>query len=164
MTSPQPQGDIETAADEVADRVVQADVEHHVGIGGVEAGQHGPQVEFGGGMERHHPHDAGRRPARPGGGPGRPPRPVRPSPVAPAGTGRRSPASVSDTLRVVRLNSRTPARSSKPRTSWRRAEGDTPRFLGRTAETQHLADRDEGCRSWPKSLLLINESKTPPFS
>src|SRR6201991_927868 len=42
---------------------------------------------------------------------------------------RRSPASVSATLRVVRLSNRTPRRSSIPRIVWLSAEGVTPRSL-----------------------------------
>ena len=43
-----------------------------------------------------------------------------------------SPASVGATLRVVRSSRRTPIRSSRPRTAWLSADGDTAsRFAAR---------------------------------
>ena len=57
-----------------------------------------------------------------------------------------SPASVGDTLRVVRESSRTPIRSSSPRIAWLSAEGETPRRFAafvklRSSATARNADR-----------------------
>ena len=55
----------------------------------------------------------------------------------------RSPASVGETLRVVRVRRRTPSRASRPRMVWLSADCETPSLRRRAGEAALLAPRPE---------------------
>ena len=66
-------------------------------------------------------------------------RPDRPS--------SRSPASVGDTLRVVRVSSRTPSRASSPRMVWLSADCETPSFAAALVKLRSRATATKARRS-----------------
>ena len=57
---------------------------------------------------------------------------------------RRSPASVGATLRVVRVSSRRPSRSSSPRMVWLSADCETPSFAAARVKLRSSRDGEEG--------------------
>ena len=57
---------------------------------------------------------------------------------------RRSPASVGATLRVVRVSSRSPSRSSSPRMVWLSADCDTPSCAAALVKLRSLRHGEEG--------------------
>lgn len=61
---------------------------------------------------------------------------------------RRSPASVGETLRVVRVNSRMPSRVSSARMVWLSAEGDTPSCAAARVKLRSRATAKKARRSW----------------
>lgn len=60
----------------------------------------------------------------------------------------RSPASVGETLRVVRVSSRMPSRVSSARTVWLSAEGDTPSCAAAQVKLRSRATARKARRSW----------------
>ena len=62
----------------------------------------------------------------------------------PHGRSRRSPASVGATLRVVRVSSRSPSRSSSPRMVWLSADCETPSFAAALVKLRSLRHSQEG--------------------
>src|SRR6516225_10836492 len=75
--------------------------------------------------------------------------------------GRRKPASVSETLRVVRFNNRTPMRSSKCRIVWLSAEGVTPRREAAARKLRLSATATNAARS-ARSARRIAEFRLAP--
>ena len=57
---------------------------------------------------------------------------------------RRSPASVGETLRVVRVSSRSPSRASSPRMVWLSADCETPSLAAALVKLRSRADGEEG--------------------
>ena len=57
---------------------------------------------------------------------------------------RRSPASVGATLRVVRVNSRSPSRASSPRRVWLSADCETPSCAAARVKLRSRATAQEG--------------------
>ena len=86
----------------------------------------------------------------------------------PTVSSRRSPASVGETLRVVRVSSRTPSRASSSRIVWLSADCETPSLAAalvklRSRATAMKARRSPGCRaafmaSAHKSMRIIAAS------
>ena len=60
----------------------------------------------------------------------------------------RSPASVGVTLRVVRVSSRRPSRSSSARIVWLNAEGETPIFAAARVKLRSRATATKAARSF----------------
>ena len=60
---------------------------------------------------------------------------------------RRAPASVTETLRVVRVSSRTSMRASSARTEWLSADGDTPSCAAARVKLPSRATRMKARRS-----------------
>jgi hypothetical protein len=58
-----------------------------------------------------------------------------------------SPASVSETLRVVRLKSRTPSRRSMPAIEWLSDDGDTPSSPAAPRKLRRAATAASACSS-----------------
>src|SRR3546814_15337078 len=61
---------------------------------------------------------------------------------------KRSPASVGDTLRVVRASRRTPSRSSSALIVWLRAEGVTPSLAAALVKLWSRATATKACKSF----------------
>src|SRR6516164_8449835 len=74
---------------------------------------------------------------------------------------RRRPASVRETLRVVRFNNRTPMRSSKCRIVWLSAEGVTPRREAAARKLRLSATATNAARS-ARSARRIAEFLSAP--
>jgi hypothetical protein len=67
--------------------------------------------------------------------------------LKPRAHGGRSPASVGETLRVVRIRSRTPSRASSPRIVWLSADCETPSFAAAFVKLRSLATARKTRRS-----------------
>jgi len=68
--------------------------------------------------------------------------------LGPTVRSRRSPASVGATLRVVRVNSRKPSRSSRPRMVWLSADCETPSCAAARVKLRSRATARNAMRSW----------------
>ena len=89
----------------------------------------------------------------------------RPDPVGPAGHPRskRVPASVTETLRVVRLSNRTPRRCSRLRSAWLKPERETPRASAAWRKLRCSATAAKAASS-SRVGLLIGENASPNHS
>jgi hypothetical protein len=70
-----------------------------------------------------------------------------PSKCGPIVSSSRCPASASDTLRVVRVNNRTPRPSSRPLTVWLKADGETPSLAAPLAKLRSRATARKAIRA-----------------
>ena len=69
----------------------------------------------------------------------------------PTSFSNRSPASVTDTLRVVLVRSRMPSRASRALMVWLKADGETPRIA---AARVKLRSRETATNAWRSSIFF----------